>query len=380
MEAVDERATAILELLFRAPGDLPGWRAFYEAFERAISPGGRVVNLVETAHPVPTTIMFALEGQAVAPGLLPRRTSGRSRIEALPAGTMFELPYLGSRIARDPVLQKLLEPYGLRAGPALGVMLGREGEGIGAVLMVLPGTEDWAPSADDRALVASLAPFLPQAARLHERLAGASALTSLLDYLRMGVILVDDRGRVSYANRSAAELLGVEAGLSDLGGGDRDARTDALFRTVRSEGEDDAGIYRHPADGRPLQMLESKLDWPDDLNISGRRFRTALFIGDPKERTGDPFENLGGMYGLTPAESRLAWLLVGDRTLAETAAQLGIKLSTARTVLKRVLAKTGTRRQASLVRLMLAGPAQLRSDSPGGADRSVRARPKSRRR
>ena len=383
MGAVAPRATAILQLLFSAPGNLPAWRAFFEAFQAAISPGGRVVTLVETAHPVPSTILFALEGQAVAPGLLPRRTSGRPRIEALPAGAMFELPYLGAQIARHPVLQTLLEPHGLRAGPALGVVLGREGEGIGAVLMVVPCTEDWTPSAEDRALVSTLAPFLPEAARLHERMAGASALTSLLDYLRMGVILLDDRGQVSYANRSAAELLGVEPGLSDLGAGagDRpDARTEALFRTVRNEAEDDEGIYRHPADGRPLQMLESKLDWPDDLNISGRRFRTALFIGDPKERTGDPFDNLGGLYGLTPAESRLAWLLVGDRTLAEAAAQLGIKLSTARTVLKRVLAKTDTRRQASLVRLLLSGPAQLRSDSSGGPKRTVRARPKPRRR
>src|SRR5512139_2960272 len=124
MAAVDQRAAAILQLLVRAPGDLPGWRAFFEAFQAAISPGGRVVTLVETPHPVPSTILFTLEGQAAAPGLLPRRTEGKPRIELLPAGTMFELPYLGSRIARHPVLQQLLEPYGLRAGPALGVMLG----------------------------------------------------------------------------------------------------------------------------------------------------------------------------------------------------------------------------------------------------------------
>ena len=95
MGAVDERAAAILQLLFHAPGDLPGWRAFYEAFQDAISPGGRVVTLVETVHPVPSTILFALEGQVVAPGLLPRRTEGKPRIETLPAGAMFELPYMG---------------------------------------------------------------------------------------------------------------------------------------------------------------------------------------------------------------------------------------------------------------------------------------------
>jgi DNA-binding CsgD family transcriptional regulator len=380
MGAVDERAAALLHLLFQAPGDLPVWRAFFEGLQAAISPGGRVVALVETPHPVPSTILFTLDGQAASPGLLPRRTDGKPRIEMLPAGTMFELPYVGSRIARHPVIQKLFEPYGLRAGPALGIMLGREGEGIGGMLMVLPCTEDWTPSAEDRALLAGLAPFLPRAALLHDRIAGANALTSLLDHLRMGVILLDDLGHVSYANRSAAELLGVEPGLSESSGGDRrDARTEALFRTVRSKGADDGGVHRHPGDGRPIQVLESRLDWPNDLSLTGRRFRTALFIGDPKERTGDPFENLGRLYELTPAESRLAWLLVGDFSLAEAAVQLGITQSTARTVLKRVLAKTGTRRQASLVRLLLSGPAQLRGDSPAGVETPARPRPKRRR-
>jgi DNA-binding CsgD family transcriptional regulator len=366
---VDGRAAAILQLLFRAPSDLSGWRAFFEALAGALSPGGRVITLVETRDPAPSTILFALDGQAIAPGLLPRRTDGKPRIEALPAGTMFELPYLGSRVERHPVVQKLFEPFGLRAGPALGVMLGREGDDIDALLLVVPCTDGWAPSADDRALIAALAPFLPHAALLHDRLAGASALTSLLDHLRMGVILLDDHGHVSYANRSAAELLGVEPGLSDSGGSEQcDARTEALHRIVLANGKDAAGLHHHPVDGRPLQVLESRLDWPRDLSLTGRRFRTALFIGDPEQRAADPFGNLGRLYGLTPAESRLAWLLAGDLSLAEAAAQLGITRSTARTVLKRVLAKTGTRRQASLVRLLFSGPAQVRRDALRGRD------------
>jgi DNA-binding CsgD family transcriptional regulator len=81
-------------------------------------------------------------------------------------------------------------------------------------------------------------------------------------------------------------------------------------------------------------------------------------------------------YGLTAQEGRLAALLVGDFTLAQAAEQLGITQSTARTVLKRVLAKTGTHRQTSLVRLLLAGPAQIRSDKPSPPAPSRRKRPR----
>ena len=66
------------------------------------------------------------------------------------------------------------------------------------------------------------------------------------------------------------------------------------------------------------------------------------------------------LYGLTPAEERLASLLAAGETLAEAAEKLSIRMSTARGVLKAVFAKTGTQRQASLVNLVLAAPGQLR--------------------
>jgi DNA-binding CsgD family transcriptional regulator len=59
------------------------------------------------------------------------------------------------------------------------------------------------------------------------------------------------------------------------------------------------------------------------------------------------------LYGLTPTESRLADLLLEGIDVREMAVRLGITIETARFHLKRVLAKTGTRRQAELMRLML---------------------------
>jgi DNA-binding CsgD family transcriptional regulator len=58
-------------------------------------------------------------------------------------------------------------------------------------------------------------------------------------------------------------------------------------------------------------------------------------------------------YGCTPREAALAHTLAQGRTLAEAAGALGISVHTARTHLKRVFRKTGTRRQAELLRLVL---------------------------
>jgi DNA-binding CsgD family transcriptional regulator len=65
---------------------------------------------------------------------------------------------------------------------------------------------------------------------------------------------------------------------------------------------------------------------------------------------------LKALYGLTPTESRLADLLLQGLDVRKTADQMRITLETARFNLKRILAKTGTCRQAELMRLMLSLP------------------------
>jgi DNA-binding CsgD family transcriptional regulator len=54
-------------------------------------------------------------------------------------------------------------------------------------------------------------------------------------------------------------------------------------------------------------------------------------------------------FDLTPAEARLVLRLVEGDSLKSSAQALGIGYETARTTLKSVFHKTGTRRQAELV-------------------------------
>lgn len=62
---------------------------------------------------------------------------------------------------------------------------------------------------------------------------------------------------------------------------------------------------------------------------------------------------LRAAYGLTAAEERLALLILQGLQLSEAEIVLGIRHSTARTHMKRIYAKTGTRRQVELVRLLI---------------------------
>ena len=54
-------------------------------------------------------------------------------------------------------------------------------------------------------------------------------------------------------------------------------------------------------------------------------------------------------FGLTPAEARLVLRLVAGDSLRSSAKTLSIGYETARTTLKSIFQKTGTRRQAELV-------------------------------
>jgi DNA-binding CsgD family transcriptional regulator len=78
----------------------------------------------------------------------------------------------------------------------------------------------------------------------------------------------------------------------------------------------------------------------------------------------EPIDLLRCHFGLTPAEARLALQLVAGETLRAAAAKLSITYETARTELKNIFNKTGTRRQAELVIVIVTALPGLRSGSP----------------
>jgi DNA-binding CsgD family transcriptional regulator len=86
-----------------------------------------------------------------------------------------------------------------------------------------------------------------------------------------------------------------------------------------------------------------------------------LLLFDPDNVPRTFIDWIGRQFGLTPAEQRLAEQLVNGVPLADAAEALGIRVTTARTRLKAIQAKTHCHRQSDLVRLALSIPA-LRRD------------------
>lgn len=366
-----ERATSLIEQLFEAPSQPQAWWRFLGALCREMSTEAIAILVGQVVPGGPSMMLCHGIDLRKVPidSLLPMGPQPSE--SAVPLLSVVAIPAASESFARTKLFENVLSKEGMPPGPGFSVVIARNPQQITGSLLVLSRDPSWQPSADDRALLELLAPYIRRAVTvglsLNQRSTDVEMLLGLFDALALGVVLLDSKSRVSFANRSAAEILGSAAGAAppdDEGLEEsRDRRTAALRTLLRSQaiGTQSAALaYPHPEDGRPLQIVSTPLRWPDARAEIAARFTTALFLGDPGVAAHGAVEGLMALYGLTPAEERLTSLLVAGATLAEAAEKLSIRMSTARGVLKAVFAKTGTRRQASLVNLVLAAPGQLR--------------------
>ena len=105
---------------------------------------------------------------------------------------------------------------------------------------------------------------------------------------------------------------------------------------------------------RPLTVTVAPLIGEDPLLPHDGPLQ-LVFVVDPEARRASPEAWLREAYGLTGAEARLAVALANGASLDDVADATSTAIGTLRTHLKHVLAKTGTRRQSELVRLVLLG-------------------------
>jgi DNA-binding CsgD family transcriptional regulator len=192
-----------------------------------------------------------------------------------------------------------------------------------------------------------------------------TALAAALDRLQLGVLLTTSTGLVMLANRSAHTICAQADGLSMKEGHLRAASVSAqaALRGLLADDPERGGALsiRRPSLRRPFAILVTPLG-EDPPGPEAQGAVKAVFLSDPERGNATGAETLQGLYELTPAEAGLAVELLQGRSVEEGALALGIRVATARTHLKRIFTKTGSKRQSDLVRLLLSGPIQLRED------------------
>lgn len=364
----------LVERLYDAVPDADAWPGFLDSLGRAV--GGVVPGIYVTHLGTDATLFQVVSGMDPAWGnayeaYFKHRDPRRARIRELPAGSVFVggavLP--DRDLVRSEFYHDFLRPQGFFH--ILGAVPLRSAEVVGVVRVIRPRTA--APfGSDEVALLRCLVPHLSRAMRLHERLALAETrraeTVDVLDRFSAGVLLLDAAGHPLAVNRAAEALLAAGDTLRTGRDGIRavlPVETAALQRLVARAatsgpgGASDGVInLSRPPPRRPLNVLVAPLRG-GPLRGAARRAAVVMFVTDPERLPSPSIEGVQRWLGLTRAEAALVAELLRGRRVEEAADTLAISSHTARTQLKRALAKTGTGRQAELLRLALSAPNML---------------------
>lgn len=266
---------------------------------------------------------------------------------------------LGPRLQRSTVYRDFLVPRDMEYTLWAPMVVGDELHTITAILRSRRGR---AFDRDDCALLERVNRHVLRAAevRMHLRRADAAALTSrALDGLAAGALVVDPHGRVLFTNKAAEEMLARRDGLEEtrrLLHASSPGRTVALQEAVAAaadgRGRASTLLLERPSGGTPYSVAICALP-PTLEGVAARR--AALVVVTEPPAGPAPLEHFRRDYGLTAKEAELLAGLVQGLTLDEIAMAGGVSKNTIRTHLRSTMAKTGTVRQAELVRLALTG-------------------------
>lgn len=361
----DSRVLELIGQIYEAPGDAMAWdrlvariattfgseHGHYAVLDPA---GPRIVCDFVTSREAGSTYARDYAARDLAVHRMVRRADRR-------AVTQFDL-MADTEIKDCPVHQEFLPKFDVahRLWAKSGV-----GGGMTFISTALRSRRQGAFSPQDYRLLELLHPHAERAMRLHLELmqarGHAGSLEAGLDSVVAGIVLLDGKGTVLFANRAARALLEARDGLAvergHLAASSLSARPrlDKLIARAlgRSGGPATGGGVGIPrAEGRPLVVRALPLRTAIHVLTPGAA--AVVLIQDP-ERPAPVDGTWLAVLGLSPAESRLAAALAAGQSLEDYARAAGLRRETVRSTLKSAFAKTDTHRQAELVALVLRG-------------------------
>jgi DNA-binding CsgD family transcriptional regulator/PAS domain-containing protein len=222
------------------------------------------------------------------------------------------------------------------------------------------------------ASVSALSEHFERALRIHAAEARERqqyiTLAGGVNTLALGVVLFDETSAVVYHNESAARLLqrhpALELRRQRLSA--TEPRQAERLRQAIAEAADSRGELRqeraaalslgHEERGGTVHAWVMPLGNGRSPRGEGiERAVAALLLGDSAMSLPLQAEPLIALYGLSPKEAEVALGIAMGRSVEAIAEQHCRSLSTVRSQLKAVYRKTGTQRQAQLIRQLLDG-------------------------
>jgi len=191
----------------------------------------------------------------------------------------------------------------------------------------------------------------------------AARLEQTVDNLSTGIFLTEDQGRIAYMNSSAEAVLKQGSTLRSRDGRlvavrphSRDALSQALAQSMAgtvplATGQHAIALPDDEGSGLIANILP--LEWCNGRNpLAALPGATAVIIQDPANSAAPPMEAFAALYGLSPAEQRVLGHIAAGQPPQDVADHLGTSVTTVKTHLQKIFAKTNTGRQADLIHLV----------------------------
>jgi DNA-binding CsgD family transcriptional regulator len=296
-------------------------------------------------------------------------------IKINPLGPLAWLPSVGEVVSAGDLM-----PYEEYIGSAMGQEWGKPQGYVDSAQVVLEKTatamaffhvirHERAGRVDDllRRRMGLLAPHLRRAVLigkvvdLHK--VEAAALADTLDGIAAAMFLLDADARIVHANARGRAMLEDRDVLRDPDGKlcATDLPADQSLRDVVTAAGDGDAVLGARGITIPLAARSGERYVAHVLPLtSGARRKAgtsysavaAVFVREAALPSLSPVEVLVDLYRLTPAELRVMMAIVEIGGVPDVAPALGISETTVKTHLQRVFEKTGTNRQADLVKLV----------------------------
>jgi len=353
----------IMDLIYQAAVEPRDWPSAMTEISDAV--GARAASLTIT-DPNGKTVPFV-----IAPRTDPEwlrvyidrwATSNLVREEgsAFPVGRVYQFEDFAmprAEFERTAFYGEFWAPQQMNAGLLVNAM--KQNDAVGVVGFYRSSHEGPFEPAEER-LLHALAPHLRRAMVLNLHIGRLelqrSAVAEMLNHCERGAILVDAEARVLFANGVAEDILREGVGLrvkeGCLGTGAA-MQTAALRRMIAggSAGADRDTLTVTGSDGRALSVLV--LPVRAETTWLAQPAAAIVFVKDGQASGLPTREHVQQLFDLTPAQAALACHILRGDGIQAAADRLGISRATARTHLLEVFQKTGTNRQAELVRVIL---------------------------